>query len=95
MDEANDSCDLPPNLRSITITNQTTLFTLPPWLQKTANTLRCLIIEDRPSFTNLPDWLQSFKSLRRLHITGCPQFPRFPEEMKFKIAHVPDVYVEA
>ncbi|OMO52056.1 Disease resistance protein [Corchorus capsularis] len=62
------------SLRSITITKMITFKALPQWVQRSANSLPSLIIEDCPNFEKLPDWLKTFKSLQKLQIIGCPKF---------------------
>ncbi|EOX92674.1 Leucine-rich repeat containing protein, putative [Theobroma cacao] len=82
------------SLRSITITKMTTFMALPQWLQRSANTLSCIIIEDCPNFKSLPEWLNNFKSLQKLQIKRCPQFPYVSELSKLEMALVPKVYVD-
>ncbi|OMO52054.1 Disease resistance protein [Corchorus capsularis] len=63
------------SLRSMTITKMTNFKALPQWLQRSANSLSSLIIEDCPNFQTLPmpDWLKTFKSLKKLQINGVSQ----------------------
>ncbi|OMP01181.1 hypothetical protein COLO4_12081 [Corchorus olitorius] len=74
--DANSNQDekLLPSLRSITITKMITFKALPQWVQRSANSLSSLIIEDCPKFEKLPDWLKNFKSLQKLQIIGCPNY---------------------
>ncbi|XP_021274615.1 putative disease resistance protein RGA1 [Herrania umbratica] len=82
------------SLRSITVTKMTTFMALPQWLQRSANTLSCIIIEDCPFFKTLPEWLNNFKSLQKLQIKRCAQFPYVSELNKLEMALVPKVYVD-
>ncbi|XP_061360639.1 putative disease resistance protein RGA1 [Gastrolobium bilobum] len=57
------------------------LVTLPPWIQRYANTLHSLNIEGCDNIKELPEWLPTLVCLKTLIILYCPKLLSLPDDM--------------
>jgi len=73
-------------LKLATFSSLSQMVTLPKWLQKAANSLRCLSVFNCLNIRTFPDWLTTLTHLETLRLIDCPNLVSLPNNIHYLTA---------